>query len=74
MVLKNLVPEIKLKFEPRDIWIGVYWEYDNSVILTNRLTVYVCILPFLPIRLRWIFFSQMWHDYQHNENERKKLV
>jgi hypothetical protein len=39
--------KIKLKFEPRDIWIGVYW-----TITSNVLHIYVCIVPLLPIHIR----------------------
>jgi hypothetical protein len=38
-----------VSFEPRDIWIGVYWHriVDDG---WNALFVYVCIVPMLPIR------------------------
>lgn len=35
-------------FEPRDIWIGVYWNREE-----DYSEVYVCILPMLPIRFLW---------------------
>lgn len=48
------MPEITVKFEPRDIWIGVYWNLSKSIESAYRkLDVYVCILPMLPIRLRF---------------------
>lgn len=37
---------IKLLFEPRDLWIGVYWNCEGR----DHLFVYVCLLPLLPIR------------------------
>lgn len=44
------MPNVSLKFEPRDLWIGVYW---------NRpywgLEVYICIVPCLPIKLTWYY-------------------
>ena len=33
-------------FEPRDIWVGVYWKRYPAA-----LEVYVCLLPIVPIRL-----------------------
>jgi hypothetical protein len=48
------MPEIKLKFEPRDVWVGVYWDKVRSIESAyTRLDVYVCIVPMLPVRLRW---------------------
>ncbi len=37
----------KLKFEPRDLWIGVYW--DRSPV---RLDVYICVVPCFPLHIR----------------------
>lgn len=47
------MPEIKFKLEPRDIWVGVFW--DRHAIGGVRIfDVYICVLPCLPIRLRWV--------------------
>ncbi len=49
--------------EPRDVWLGVFWDHDEAKITRpdwsgvdyyERLTLYVCLLPCLPIRLRWL--------------------
>lgn len=40
--------EIGFLFEPRDCWIGVFWDTDGS----HRLSVYVALLPMLPLRVR----------------------
>lgn len=37
---------VRILFEPRDIWVGVYWKREH--LLT---WIYVCIIPMLPIRL-----------------------
>lgn len=41
--------EWEIKFEPRDLWIGVYW---NKPIET-QLNIYICIIPCVPICLIW---------------------
>lgn len=41
--------KVKIYFEPRDLWIGVYWDRKGSI-LTH---VYVCLVPCLPIRFTW---------------------
>lgn len=46
--------KIAIKFQPRDIWVGVHWDfstmppgfYDGAY---WRLYVYICILPMFPI-------------------------
>lgn len=52
---------IKLKFEKKDIWIGVYWNcgYYLSNINTQKtqwIEIYICLIPFFPIKL---FFQRM---------------
>lgn len=46
--------QVSFYFEPRDIWVGVYWDNENyrNDGSTQR-TVYVCLLPMLPIRFLW---------------------
>lgn len=43
---------VKIKWEPRDIWIGVF----NDMRVTDR--IYICIIPCLPI----IFESNRYWD------------
>lgn len=51
-----------LKFEPRDLWVGVYWRRkqihlgDPPVIGKHdwEWKVYVCLLPCFPIVFSWI--------------------
>ena len=38
--------QIKSKFEPRDLWVGIFWDKQKLF-----LTVYVCIVPMFPIIL-----------------------
>lgn len=49
-----IVPEITIKFEPRDIWVGVYWYFTRSIESPyKRLDIYLCVLPMLPIKFRF---------------------
>ncbi len=36
-------------FEPRDLWVGVYWNRLGPV-----LSVYICLLPTLPLQLLFV--------------------
>ena len=41
---------LKVKFEPRDLWVGVYWNFSRSVESPyRRLNLYVCLVPTVPI-------------------------
>lgn len=44
---------IDLLWEARDIWIGLYWDRYNVPDRRACLVVYVCLLPCLPLRLRF---------------------
>lgn len=49
---------LELKFEPRDLWIGVYWKYRRSIESRTRwFDLYICILPTLLIH---IMFTWGW--------------
>ena len=55
-------PKVALKFEKRDAWIGVYWnrsplfmfEGGSMYIEADLTEVYVCLVPFLPLKISWI--------------------
>jgi len=48
------MPKVRIFFEPRDLWVGVYWTkraaYGHNQAETD---VYICLLPMLPIRVRF---------------------
>jgi hypothetical protein len=40
---------VSVIFEPRDIWVGVWWDRKG-----DTRSVYVCLIPCLPIRFKLI--------------------
>lgn len=49
-------PQLTVKFEPRDLWVGIYWDWSprhepDDIYDYSELKIYVCIVPMLPIRL-----------------------
>jgi hypothetical protein len=56
-----------LLFEPRDLWIGVFWDkekyFHSEPHKFERLVIYVCTIPMLPIRYTspyWIKTNPYW--------------
>jgi hypothetical protein len=47
---------VRLLFEPRDLWVGVYWDRIYEV-YEQGYDLYICLLPMLPIKVscrkRW---------------------
>ncbi len=46
---------IKVIWEPRDLWIGLYWDAAR-----DHFKLYLCVLPCLPIR---IHFKRIWGGF-----------
>jgi hypothetical protein len=44
----------RVTFEPRDLWVGIYWDRDQSP-ANNRyeLHLFICLIPTLPIHVWW---------------------
>lgn len=50
------LPKLELRFDPHDIWIGVYWKpftWIHDLNMNGRwgVKLYICILPMLPLVL-----------------------
>jgi hypothetical protein len=46
-------------WEPRDVWIGVYWDRPKGTGWSWALDVYVCLFPCVPLKIaaRWMLPS-----------------
>lgn len=42
-----------LRFEIRDIWIGVYWDVKSNESGELTLFVYLCIVPLFPVIFKY---------------------
>lgn len=42
----NTLLDIEVLFEPRDAWVGLYWDKRR-----DGLHLYVCAVPFLPLHV-----------------------
>lgn len=53
-------------FDIHDLWIGVFWRrepiggwlidsgrFGHRAVREERVTLYICVLPMLPVRIEW---------------------
>lgn len=41
---------VRIEFKPQDLWVGVFWKKNGPL-----LDVWICLVPMLPIHVRWFF-------------------
>jgi hypothetical protein len=39
-------------FEPRDLWVGLYWDYKAGVKRAFDLDLYICVVPTVPLHVK----------------------
>lgn len=49
-------------WEPRDLWIGVFWNWAKDDEGDRYLLIYVSLIPTLPICFAWLRPDQ--HEYE----------
>jgi hypothetical protein len=50
------IRRVQLRREPRDLWIGVYWDRPSPLDMgwgfeLRTLFIYVCLIPCLPLKI-----------------------
>jgi hypothetical protein len=50
-IIRKTVLKIELIWEPRDLWIGIFWRNMGDCSKTV-LHAYVCFIPCVPIHIR----------------------
>jgi len=53
--------KIGVRFEPRDLWIGVYWNRFECA-GGKYLDVYICLIPMFPICLHYAEMKQWMEE------------
>lgn len=45
---------VALLFEPRDLWVGVYTTWEDCNYDCAAFSVYVCLVPMLPVKFTFV--------------------
>mgnify|MGYP001569852882 FL=1 len=63
-LLDRLVFKVSLKFNPHDVWVGIYWKFNRATLISSyRLQVYIYLIPMLPIKLDLVVLGTL-EDYK----------
>lgn len=54
-LLELFALEGSIQFKWYDAWIGVFVDVDKTDGYSDEISVYLCLLPCLPIRVRWVW-------------------
>jgi len=47
--------KVQIQFEPRDMWIGLFWRVTRDVPAPASIVhLYVCLIPCFPLHLTWL--------------------
>jgi hypothetical protein len=49
-VIHAVPDKVDVFFEPRDLWLGLYWTREEE---RQTLKVYICLIPMFPIYVEW---------------------
>lgn len=53
--MKEMKFSVHVRFDPHDMWVGIFWLVIDSIEGWRVLNIYVCILPMLPIHFAFAF-------------------
>ena len=45
---------LRLEFKPQDCWIGVFWRTTPKANWMQRIDVWICVVPMLPMHISWL--------------------
>lgn len=48
----------QIEFEPRDVWVGVYWDLERAAPAWSFLRLYICVIPMLPLHICFIIWKR----------------
>ena len=60
--MERKLETIKLKFEPRDLWIGIYWDFQKwAREPQSDLRIYICFIPMFPLYIHIHSIDLDWY-------------